>query len=225
MKLGGEGKIRAESGKRKLGLWFDDRGSWEEEGLTVEDDEGESLAVVEGEFSFVLFVFVLMNDGGNNDKEVHSKQPDGGDKVVDPELQDDANNETCKDGMEDDGNNPNEVGYDKVDGGDKDRMDDDVQGDMEGRHDEGVDDVEVHSWTESEPDIADAIGDQELEGLVDVNVAYDGDATHHHNLCEGSVEVDLYFSEGSQESEMGLSDNEWVSDHLDSGEESEDTPM
>ena len=25
MKLGGEGKIRAESGKRKLGLWFDDR--------------------------------------------------------------------------------------------------------------------------------------------------------------------------------------------------------
>jgi len=27
----------------------------------VEDEEGESLAVVEGEFSFVLFVFVLMN--------------------------------------------------------------------------------------------------------------------------------------------------------------------
>ena len=61
MKLGGEGKIRAESGKRKLGLWFDDRRSWEEEGSAVEDDEGESLAVVEGEFSFVLFVFVLMN--------------------------------------------------------------------------------------------------------------------------------------------------------------------
>jgi len=35
--------------------------SWEEEGSAVEDDEGESLAVVEGEFSFALFVFVLMN--------------------------------------------------------------------------------------------------------------------------------------------------------------------
>ena len=175
-----------------------------------------------------------LQDGGNNDKEVHSEQSDGGDKVVDPELQDDANNETCKDGMEDDGNNPDEVGYDKVDGGDKvhddgnneackDRMDDDVQGDMQGRHDEGVEDVEVHSWTKLEPHIADGTGDQELEGLVDVNVAYDGDATDDHNLCEDSVEVDLYVSEGSQESKMGLSDNEWVSDHLDSGEESEET--
>jgi len=27
----------------------------------VKDGEGESLAIVEGEFSFVLFVFVLMN--------------------------------------------------------------------------------------------------------------------------------------------------------------------
>jgi len=36
-------------------------------------------------------------DDANNDKEVHYEQPDEGDKVVDPGLQDDANNKTYND--------------------------------------------------------------------------------------------------------------------------------
>ncbi|QCD79298.1 hypothetical protein DEO72_LG1g2937 [Vigna unguiculata] len=146
MKLGGEGKIRAESGKQKLGLWFDDRRRSREIVVPFVGEGEVGKKKVRQWKTTKENLWQSWKDGGNNDKEVHSEQPDGGDKVVDPELQDDVNNETCKDGMEDDGNNPDEVGYDKVDGGDKDRMDDDVQGDMEGRHDEGVDDVEVHSW-------------------------------------------------------------------------------
>ena len=139
-----------------------------------------------------------MQDDANNE------QVDEGDNVLDPQLQDDGKNQTCEDGMEDD-----------------------VQGEEEGHEnqkcDEGVEDVEVQSWTDSEADIADATGDQEFEGFVD------GNSIDDHNLCEGSVEVDVYLSEGSHEigkvniNDRGLFENEWVSDHLDSGEESEES--
>jgi len=145
-----------------------------------------------------------LQDDGNNE------QVDKGDNVVDPQLQDDGKNQTCEDGREDD-----------------------VQGEEEGHDnqkcDEGVEDVEVRSWTDSEADIADATRDQDFEDLVDVNIAYDRNGTDDHNLCEGSVEVDVYLSEGSHETgkvkinDRGLSENEWVLDHLDNGEESEES--
>ena len=114
-------------------------------------------------------------DGGNNDKEVHFEQPDGGDKVVDHELQDDANNETCKDGMEDDGNNPDEVSYDKVDGGDKVHDDGNNEACKDGMEDDGNNPDEVGY------DKVDGVDKDRMDD--DVQGDMEGPFRRHHLQC------------------------------------------